>query len=70
MTMIHNFEVVMRDQKSSLNSIIRLCRKVIASPTLNYKLLEYMKLEKIAIVWMFGFVEIEHTFNTFIFMKN
>jgi len=29
-----------------------------------------MKLTKIAIVQMFGFVENEHMFNTFNFMKN
>jgi hypothetical protein len=70
MTMIHNSKVVMRDQENSLNPITRLWHKLTTSPILNHKLSKYMKLTKIAIVQVLGFVENENMFNTFNFMKN
>ncbi len=69
MTMIHNFEIVMCDQDSSLNLVTRLWHKLTASPILNHKLLEYMKLTKIVIVQVFGSIKNEHTFSMFNFMK-
>jgi len=50
MTMIHNSKVVMHDQDSNLNLIIRLWCKIKLSPILNHKLLEYVKLTEITIV--------------------
>jgi len=70
MTMIHNSEVVMCNQESSLNPITRLWHKLIASPILNHKLSKHMKLTEIVVVQMFGSIENEHIFSTFNFMKN
>jgi hypothetical protein len=70
MTMIHNFEIVMCDSESNLNPMIQLWCKITISPTLNNKLLEYMKLAEITDVQVLGLVEDEHTFSTLNFMKN
>ncbi len=68
MTMIHNFKVVMC-KESSLNPTTRLWHKIITSPILHHKLLEYMKLIEIVVVQVLGFVEDEHTFHIVSFMK-
>ncbi len=69
-TMIHNFEVVMHNQDNSLNPITKLWHKLTASPILNHKLSKYMKLTTIVVAQAFGYIENEHMFNTFNFMKN
>jgi len=50
MTMIHNFKVVMHDQKNRLNLVIRLWRKFTAFPIFNHKLSKYMKLIDIVVL--------------------
>jgi hypothetical protein len=50
MTMIHNSEVVMHDQENNLNPLTWLWCKVVTSPIINQKLLEYMKLTEIIAV--------------------
>jgi hypothetical protein len=70
MTMIHNSEIVMRNQENSLNLITKLWHKLTTFPILNHKLLKYMVLTEIVIVQVFGSIENEHMFSMFNFMKN
>jgi hypothetical protein len=68
MTMGHNYEQVL--WKDFFNPFTSLRCKVFGPPIFNNKLLEFIKIAKIIVVKVIGFIENEQTFSTISFMKN
>jgi hypothetical protein len=58
MAILHNFEIILQ-KENDLNPFTRLWCKVFSPSILNHKLLKYIKLAKIVIVEVLGFIEDE-----------
>jgi hypothetical protein len=68
MTMGHNFDPILY-KESDLNPLTKMWHKVFRSPFINHKLLEFIKLVKIVVVQVLGYIEDERIFSTMAFMK-
>lgn len=68
MTMGHNFDPILYEE-SDFSPLTKMWHKVFRSPLINHKLSEFIKLVKIVVVQVLGYIQDEHIFNTMAFMK-